>query len=182
MTAAPFDRDSLRRALEGAGPGVALERTTLDSLFSEFRVPFLAFFNARLARDSARQQGDSAALSRADARYEKAQAELDAARARLTPKIDSLRQVIRLWEDTTYARFPVLADSLRDASGHALISDTTDANGVVSLHLPKSEAGWWITASSWNVLDPNALWYWNAPVTGDSLVLDQRSGSLRARY
>lgn len=183
VTAAPFDRDSLLRALEGPNAGVLPARAALDSLFALYRPAFLDFFMATRQRDSLRSQGaKSDALARADAAFERARQALTATRAQLDQPIDSLRAVVRRWEDSTYARFSDLADSLRDASGQTLITDTTDASGVVQLRLPSTPSGWWITTSSWNVNDPNSLWYWNVPVTGDTIVLDQASGALKARY
>jgi hypothetical protein len=41
---------------------------------------------------------------------------------------------------------------------------------------------WWIYARAWDVQDPNAEWYWNVPVEGDSVVLTPANARRRPRY
>ena len=41
---------------------------------------------------------------------------------------------------------------------------------------------WWITARAWDAGDPNAAWYWNLKVDGDSLALTPANARRLPRY
>ena len=66
----------------------------------------------------------------------------------------------------------------KDARGNARA--TTGGDGWARFHLPRGE--WWIYGRPWDATDPNAEWYWNLPVTADTLLLSSRTGRQRRRY
>ena len=59
-------------------------------------------------------------------------------------------------------------------------TDTTGGDGWARFTLPAGE--WWIYGRSWDATDPNAEWYWNLPVTDDTILLSSRTGRQRRRY
>jgi hypothetical protein len=186
ITALPFDRESLATALEHQH-GVPRPHTAeLDSLYDIFRDPFLAYFRAGRIRDAvadsvARHQLPASSLAAADARAAAARDSLARVRAVVGARIDSLRADVGRWEDSTYRGYDTLARHLVSASGGRVLTDTTDANGVATLELPPVRGGWWISASSWDPLDPNRMWYWNVPATSDTVRLTPESGRRRSR-
>ncbi|HTO72270.1 MAG TPA: hypothetical protein VMJ30_00560, partial [Gemmatimonadales bacterium] len=60
------------------------------------------------------------------------------------------------------------------------LSVETGADGRLSVRLPKGR--WWIYARAPDPADPNAGWYWNVPVRGDSIELDPGSAEHRPCY
>ncbi|HXE59016.1 MAG TPA: hypothetical protein VNK43_13530, partial [Gemmatimonadales bacterium] len=90
------------------------------------------------------------------------------------------RAAVAQWEDSAYRDYESIVARLARASGRVPLADTTGADGRVTLRLP--EGRWWIHARSWDAQDPNAEWYWNVPVTGDTVELSPATGELRARY
>ena len=206
VTALPYNRDSLLAALESRAPSGRPHTRELDTLFQAFRGPFLAFARAAgqveqtirvrdslsarraaLAPDSpARGELELRILRLADSvrrltpALERARTALGAARDTLWPRIERLQAEIRAWEHSIYAGSDTIhARLLRDRLRFP-VSDTTDATGWASLVLPSGR--WWILARSPDPQDPNALWYWNLPVSGDSLRLDRATGRHLQRY
>jgi hypothetical protein len=169
LTAAPFDRDSIFRALEQRAAAPRPHVAELDSLFAAYRGPFLA-----LAAASA------AASDPNDARVAAARRTLDSVRAANDVRMDSLRRLMTQWENSTYRDYDSIASARLRRSGGSVITDTTGADGWARIRVPPGR--WWIYATSWDVGDPNRYWYWNVPVTGDTLRLTSRSGVLRPRY
>jgi hypothetical protein len=202
--ALPYDRDSIIARLEAAGrprPNVA----RLDTLFAEYRLPFAEFANAEL---QARRLRDSLGLTRGrldsiprgapeyqalyrrfgeetdsltavEQRRDRAQAALKRARDTLGPRIDSLKALVSRWEDSTYRGYDSIVGAMSKTRGLEPVADTTGADGRTTLHLKPGR--WWIYSYSWDAQDPNGEWYWNVPVSGDSVVLDRGTGRRRAR-
>jgi len=187
VTAAPYDRDSIVAALERAHGSPRPHTVALDSLFAEFRGPFIAQIRARRAETAVRDSVERGLLARpaldaASARVAETRPALEAARARLAGRGDSLRSAIRAWEDSTYRSFDSVAKSLADRARRKLVVDTTDADGYATLRIPASDATWWVSAGAWDVTDPNMSWYWNVKADRDTVLLDSRSGRRRPRY
>lgn len=193
IVALPYDRDSLRAALERAGPPKP-STAELDSLFAAFRGPFVAYSlaSARIQRleDSvaaARQAGGEppaallGALEESRRRRDSSRAALDAARAALTARDSALRAPIVAWENTTFRGWDTLTARLIDRSGVEPVVDTTDATGWAELRLAPDRA-WWIWAESIDVYDPHGKWYWNVPVEGDTVRLSPGNAEHRPRY
>lgn len=206
LVALPYDRDSVIAALQSGAKSPAPNTQALDSLYRAFREPFAAYARAALRvtalRDTLatlrsrldslprtapayvslyRQFSELAdTLTRAQAASDRAQAALKRARDTLGGRIERLRTTYQQWEDSTYRAYDSITTSLVKARGLAPVPDTTDAEGRAVLHVIPGR--WWIYARSWDAEDPNAEWYWNVPVRGDSLVLDPNTGQRRARY
>jgi hypothetical protein len=202
----PYDRDSVLRELERRARTPRPPRAPLDSLFAEFRGPFTAYSAAtlRLAklRDSlAAAKGAldtlprdapaysqlyavfgrlSDSLKAAQGQAERLHSELDRARRDFVGRSDSLRLRMRQWEDSTYQGYDSIVQGLARRAGREPVTDTTGADGWAHLTLPPGR--WWIYARSWDATDPNAEWYWNVPVSADTLLLSSRTARRQARY
>jgi hypothetical protein len=186
VTALPFDRDSVVRAMEQMHDATRPHTAQLDSLYDAFRGPFLDYFRAgqqhRAVSDSiAKGQLPASALQSADHRVAAAKTALSNARDSLSGRIDSLRAEVARWEDSTYRGYDTQAKALMGQTGGKPVSDTTDATGTASLSLRPVPGGWWVSASSWDPLDPNRIWYWNVRVAGDTVLLTPESGRRRSR-
>jgi hypothetical protein len=206
FVALPYDRDSVLRALEAGNPRPAAITRQLDSLFQLFRVPFVAYaaeaYHAQsieqslgrlryrldsLSRGSPRYDSlyhafgvASESLTIARRRRDRSQHALAAVRADLAPAIDSLRQLMSRWEDSTYRGYDSITKVLGSGLGREPFADSTGADGTATIRLPRG--AWWIYARSWDAWDPNSEWYWNVPVTGDRVVLDRATGRRLPRY
>jgi hypothetical protein len=206
VVALPYDRDSIIAALTVRAitprPDVAL----LDSLFARFRRPFAAY--AMAADKAARLQdslgrvkvgldslprespayrmlyGTFVALgierAAADKQRDSLQRALKSARAAFGTRSDSTRAALRAWEDSTYRDYEKITQQLSRDAGLQPATDTTGVEGTAALVLKKGR--WWIYARSWDALDPNAEWYWNIPVRGDSVSLSPENARRRPRY
>jgi hypothetical protein len=206
LVALPYDRDSVLRALEAAARSPRPSTTQLDSLFQQFRGPFSDYASASFAADKLRSTlaalkhrldslprnapeyrdlytrfaQQSAALAAAEKRETAARIALADARTKFVGRSDSLRTRIRLWEDSTYQGYDSIVRGLASARRRQPVADTTGADGWAHLRL---EGGpWWIYARSWDATDPNAEWYWNVPVTADTLQLTPAAGARRPKY
>ena len=206
LIALPYDRDSVLAALEAAAPTKRPATAELDSLFAAFRGPFIAYSSATVRATSLadslaqvrtrldslpRNSPDYARLfatfervsdSLAGARraVEAARQKLDRARAEFVPRSDSLRAMIRQWEDSTYRGYDSLVRGLAARRRQDPQTDTTDARGWANFHLGPGQ--WWIYGQSWDANDPNQRWYWNVPVQDDTVLLSSRTGKRRPRY
>jgi hypothetical protein len=203
LVALPYDRDSVLASLEArATPRPHTKE--LDSLFSQWRGPFLRFaratYRAQQLRDSLtrlRHQLDSLprnapdyqalysrfgaftdSLAVATDSAEPARVELDRRRKTLMPRIDSLRRLVTAWENSTFQRYDSIVTQL--AGTREPVAATTGPDGRASLSLASGR--WWIYAWAWDEGDPYSRWYWNVPVQGDSVVLDARTGRQRPQY
>lgn len=206
FVALPYDRDSLVAAFEGRARTPKPATVALDSLFEEYRAPFAAYtavvaeiqryadtltaLKARLEtmdRNSpeysasyARWTGLRDSMRGIDAQAARARADLEAARPAFVARSESLRALIRDWQDSTYRGYDRAVDSIVRARHLEPVADTTDASGAAVLTLRGGP--WWIYARSWDPDDPNAEWYWNVPVASDTVRLDASTGVNRPRY
>ena len=204
VAALPYDRDSLLAALEHRAPSRRPNTRALDSLFQRFRGPFLAFARAawqveQISRErdttAARRGGEGTPAARElDARLhalddslrvltaalERTRAVLAAARDTMWPRIERLRLDVRRWEHSTYAGYDTIARRLALGRLRTPVADTTDTGGWARIALPSGR--WWIYARSPDPTDPNAEWYWNLPVTGDTIRLAPATGRRLSRY
>jgi DNA-binding helix-hairpin-helix protein with protein kinase domain len=187
VVALPYNRDSLLATLERAQGTPKPNTAALDSLFAEFREPFIEHFRASRALEAIRDSAaagsvPASAEAAAIARVTRSRAALQAARAAVGPRADSLRRAVRAWEDSTYRNFDSLVKDLAERANRKPVVDTTDATGHAELRIPASTVDWWVTAHSWDVTDPNMSWYWNMKLTGDTTALNSRSGRRMPRY
>jgi hypothetical protein len=206
LVALPYDRDSVLRVLQGDRQRPPVVVAQLDSLYARFRKPFgayalLAYKVQTLERNQAflRQRLDSLprsapaydslylqfsrgvdSIKTAKQQRDRAQQELALARIDLGPAMDSLRQIVVRWEDSTYRGYDSITKKLGDVIGRQPFTDSTRADGKVTLRL--NSGAWWIYARSWDAWDPHSEWYWNVPVTGGRVVLDKNTGRRRPRY
>ena len=206
FVALPYDRDSLVAAFEGRArtpkPGTA----ALDSLFEQYRAPFAAYtaivaeidrYGDSLTALKSRLDGLSRnspeyteayrrwtalrdSMRAIDAQAARARADLNAARPVFVERSESLRALIRDWQDSTYRGYDRAVDSIVKARHRQPVADTTDAAGTAVVTLRGGP--WWIYARSWDPSDPNAEWYWNVPVASDTVRLDATTGVNRPRY
>jgi hypothetical protein len=206
LVALPYDRDSLMGALAAQATSPRPDVSSLDSLFARFQRPFAAYAVAAdrsasvqdslgriksaldsLPRESPEYRklyGSFVTLgterSAADRQRDSLQGALKTARAALGARSDSTRQALRAWEDSTYRDYEKITEELSRKAVLLPTTDTTGSDGTVTLVLKKGR--WWIYARSWDALDPNAEWYWNVPVRGDSLLLSPENARRRNRY
>jgi hypothetical protein len=205
ITALPFDRDSLLAVLESRAATGRPHTRALDSLFQAFQTPFLAFARAAWQVEQLERRRDSLAARRAGAPgspggreleltlhrledslrrltplLERTRTSLNAARDTLWPRIEQLEADVRRWEHTTYAGYDTMVRGMIRDRLRMGLSDTTDATGWAALKL--SPGRWWIFARALDAEDPNKQWYWNVPVTSDTLRLSPASGRHLSRY
>jgi hypothetical protein len=188
LTAVPFDRDSIFRALEARAGTPRPHVAELDSAFAMYRGPFVALASAGEAatalRDSLAAGGDTAALrarlTAAETRVADARRALDGVRSANDARVDSLRRSVVQWENSTYRDYDSIATTRLRLTGRDVRGDTTGADGWTRVHVPAGR--WWIYGTSWDVTDPNRYWYWNVPVTGDTIRLTSHNGVQRPRY
>ena len=206
ISALPYDRDSVLSAMERRAPTARPHTGALDSLFQAFRTPFLGFARIAWQAEQVRRLRDSLATRRAeaaagspaagelDARLRAAEdslrqlepplnrtrAELNTARDSLWPRIERLRGEVQRWELTTFGGYDTIVQGMARDRLRVGVSDTTDARGWVRLVLTAGR--WWIYARSPDPQDPNAHWYWNVAVTGDTLRLTSANARHLARY
>lgn len=206
VVALPYDRDSVLAGLETRSGSRRPHTAALDSLFARFRGPFTTYTTAAYAvaqlRDSIdllRRQLDSMppatpqyraldarygemsdSFARFERRAERSRVVLDRARAEFVSRSESLRSAVRQWEDSTYQGYESIVESLSKARRREPVTDTTDARGWARFSLPPGR--WWLYARAWDTSDPNAEWYWNIPIEGDTMLLSSRTGRRRPRY
>lgn len=210
LVALPYDRDSLIAALDSRAASPKPSADRLDSLYARLRVPFAAF--AALSDTVSRLQDSAATLKTrldslpreapqyragysafldvtsartgAERRQAEARRTLDRTRDLITPRVDSIRAALRAWEDSAYVDYEKSTAELLRRAVVPAVADTTQApDGTASMSLPKGRATrWWIYARAWDAADPNAEWYWNVPVSGDTVELRPENARRRARY
>ena len=207
LIAIPYDRDSILAALEARARTPRPSTALLDSAIARFRGPFAAYAaisdTVSVIRDSLQQlkarvdsldraspgyrqvYGTFMELTsrRAEAEKRQAAAEkaLAAARGPLGARADSVRAALKAWENTTFAEYEQITAGLTRTNATRGVTDTTRSDGRVTLTLPRG-GRWWIYARTFDASDPNAEWYWNVPVTGDSLVLSPANAKRRNKY
>jgi hypothetical protein len=206
VVALPYNRDSVLASLESRARAPRPDTAALDNLFARFRKPFTDYtrlsYTAASLRDSLtllrrapsgtaaggsderlrsvriRQLSDS--LAAIERRTKRAGRELGRARAEFVSRSGSLRAAVRQWEDSTYRGYDSIVEGLTNWVGREAVTDTTDATGWARVTLSPGE--WWIYARAWDTSDPNAEWYWNVPVKGDTVLLSSRTGRRRTKY
>jgi hypothetical protein len=94
--------------------------------------------------------------------------------------MERLRAEARRWEASTYAGYDTIVRRLTHDRLQEGVADTTDAAGWAVFRLPP--ATWWLTARAPDPGDPNFEWYWNVPLTGDTVRLSPPTGRHRPRY
>ncbi len=202
----PYNRDSLVAAFEARAATPRPATAQLDTLFAQFRAPFSAYtaivaeidrLGDSLAALKTRLEGMSRTSEEYNASYRRwtglrdsirsidtqaarARADLDAARPKFLAQSESLRAVVREWQDSTYRGYDRVVDSIVRATHREPVADTTDASGVARVTLRGGP--WWVYARSWDPADPNAEWYWNVSVSADTVRLNATSGVNRPRY
>lgn len=202
----PYDRDSLIAAFEAGARTPRPATEALDSLFARYRAPFAAYTSltaeaARYGDSLAALKEELAGMSRSDEAYgaaygrwtalrdslrtldgeaARARATLEAARPGFVARSESLRSALRHWQDSTYFGYDRTVDSIVKAIHRTPVADTTDAAGRAEVQLRGGP--WWIYARYWDPSDPNAEWYWNVPVTSDTVRLNATTGVNRPRY
>jgi hypothetical protein len=202
LTLLPYDRDSLIKVLENRAPSPRPSTARLDSLLQQFRDPLTSYLRVswdvqRLtalvdttrARNPGSGQDESAlmlrrledSLTALTAARETARQTLAKERERLQPDIEKLRAAVRAWEDTAFRTYDSITASITSGTGDDAVSDSTMADGWSRVKLPR-KGPWWVYARAVNVLDPNAEWYWNVLIAGDSVHLSPRNGRSRTRF
>lgn len=206
LVALPYDRDSVLASLEQRARSPRPATAGLDSLFQRFRQPFAAYTQNTYVADKLRDSlaalrrsleslprngpdyralyqrftRQSSAADAAGARRDSVRAALELARTNLATRGDSLRALIRHWEDSTYRGYDSIVQSLVKRSGREPLTDTTGSDGWA--HFTLAPGDWWIYGRSWDAADPNSEWYWNIPVRGDTVRLSSETGHRRPRY
>ncbi len=200
----PYDRDSVLDQLAAKAKSPRPATGALDSLYVQFRGPFVEYsaatFRLGKLRDSvAMVQHELDSLGRdtpeygmlyarfgrltdsvaaADARAKTAHEALDKARQPFVARSESLRATVKQWEDSTYRGYESIVRGL--SRGREAVTDTTGPDGWAHLHV--GPGTWWIYARSWDATDPNSEWYWNVPVAGDTVTLSSTNGRRQPRY
>lgn len=189
----PYDRDSVLGALDNLAASPRPDTSRLDSLFQAFRVPFGRYLSVAAdhervsrARDSLTEAGANPeslqsltdSLERLAPLLAAARRDLDAVRA-LMPAADSLRLQVAAWEDGAYAGYDSVTRALVRQSHRAAVNDSTGPAGWKTVELKKGR--WWLYVRAININDPNAQWYWNVPVIGDTIILSPANGRSRPR-
>jgi len=176
----PWNRDSIRDAVE-AGLVLPRPRTdTLDRLFQAFRTPYREFLAATLRWNAlaARPDAPTDSLAWADSARRAAADVLDRVRRLVQPAIDEERARVRQWDDIATAKFDTTLAAI--SQPWSAILDSTRTGGWVRLSVPPGRH--WVVARAISAQDPNAEWYWNLPATGDTIRLNIHTGRLRPRY
>lgn len=203
----PYDRDSIIDAMEARATSPRPHEAELDSVFRAFRDAFVPFARVTMAE---RQLRDTLAalnamldtLPRNGDAYREIYARvtslhdslppiaerlhaltdtLDRVRRRANPRIDSLRRDVDRWEDTTFRGYEQATEAAAKRAGLTPEQQTTGPRGWATFHHLKG-GPWWVYVRAWDATDPNAEWYWNVPVTGDTVRLTPENGVRRPRY
>jgi hypothetical protein len=122
----------------------------------------------------------SDSLTAAEAQSTRARSALDSARREFVRRSDTLRQRMRQWEDSTYQGWDSIVRGIALRTGREPVTDTTGADGWAQLKVLPGD--WWIYAQSWDAGDPNATWYWNVPITGDTVLLSSRNARRQPKF
>ena len=197
LTFLPYNRDSIIAALEARGkPRPSTE--ALDSLFRAFRGPFAALVLATRDHDRLQAEFDSLrrlpaspertrevarvndSLSALGPRLAQARADVERARLALWPTMDSLRGEYKAWERIAHRGYDSIVKRYLGTEFVNTVSDTTGADGWAEILLTNGD--WWVTARAIDPRDPNGEWYWNVPITRDTVYLTPRNGHNRPRY
>ncbi len=162
--------------LEARNPRPAALTRQLDSLFQLFRDPFIRYAaqayrvqslertlgQIKLRLDSVRARARSTirsigpspspsdSLTQAHRRRDDTQRALGIVRLDIAPSIDSLRQQMAKWKDSTYRGYDSITKELGSGIGREPIADSTGRDGSATIRLPRGQ--WWIYARSWDAV------------------------------
>lgn len=157
----PYDRDSILAALGAQAPTPQPDPAPLVALLDSLRQAYAAM--------TAAPPGDP-----------RARKALEARRAQLEPRIEVLRTAQHQWRDAAYQGYDSITYAFTRRLARDPFTDTTESDGAVTLRPPQN-GRWWVTARAWDVADPYSEWYWNLPLTGDSLHLTTANAQHRPR-
>ena len=192
VVALPYDRDSVLRQLEARAQTPRPDTAPLESLFAAFRGPFTAYSAVTLRlgklRDSVAETKDgvptrSASPTRsvpprrgpsAPGRSSTARGAISSAAATACGGACASGKIVPTRGGTASSRgWPAGAGARRSP---------TRPGSQGWAHLRLAPGRWWVYARSWDAEDPNAEWYWNTPVTKDTLFLSSRTARRQLRY
>jgi len=191
VTFLPYDRDRIIRDLQARAEPRPHTRE-LDSLFREFKVPFMRYLRLAAATEQLRHERDSLppvdprrsivvdSLATLEPEAARARATLERARGSLGPEIDRMRADVRRWEAAAYRPWDSIVRGMGERTFANPVADTTGPDGWLAIELTNGR--WWATAVSIDPRDPNAEWYWNLEIQGDTARLGPRAGTIRTRY
>lgn len=163
MVLLPYDRDSITAALTAAWPTPRPDTLPLTTLLDSLRGAYARFVAAPPARrDAARR-------------------EMESLRSTLEPRIALLRAAQHEWQDGAWRTYDSLTFALVRHLARDPFADTTDAQGMARV-TPSRPGPWWVTMTAWDQADPYTEWYWNVPLTGDTLRLTTANASHRRRF
>jgi len=158
----PYDRDSVIREISAPWltrrPDTIPLTRMLDSLQGAF---------ARLAAATPRDRAAARAV-------------VDRLQAPDGP-LARLRAAQHAWQDSAYASYDSLTFLLVKRIARDPFADTTDAAGIARVR-PSRSGPWWITATTWDASDPFSEWYWNLPLTSDTVRLTAANARHRRRF
>lgn len=107
-------------------------------------------------------------------------ARFDSLQTATVERADSVQSVIRTWENDAFEGYTAIVDSLVEARGVEIRTDTTDAQGYATVNLPGGD--WW--AYTRHTPGPFEELYWNVhvvPSGADTLVLNRGNAEVRPR-
>lgn len=106
---------------------------------------------------------------------------LDAVLAGAEGRLTTLRASQHAWRDSAFRSYDSITFALTKRLARDPFADTTDARGLVRV-TPSRSGPWWVTVTAWDAADPNAEWYWNQPLVGDTLYLSAANARHRRRF
>lgn len=158
----PYDRDSVVAALTAQATTPQPDPAPLERLLDSLRIAYAAYGAIPVAQRPAAQQ------------------RLEARRAELEPRIAELRAAQHAWRDATYAGYDSITFRMTRKLARDPFPDTTDTRGMVTIQ-PTRGGPWWVTVTAWDAADPFSEWYWNQPLTGDTVRLTTANARHRPR-
>jgi len=194
ITVLPFDPGSLLDSLAAASPTPRPTFPELDAEMAAYRRPEVGQLRAigtgwRVTRDSVARLADSLREAGQDSPgYDEAYERLRRQYQRLAQRAverdaefraqvgedrdlalraGSAADSLRVWEQTVYADFPALADSIVARSGHQPQTAVTDEHGNAELDL--APGAWWLVATVGDRYNPFVERHWNVGIVVSAL-------------
>jgi hypothetical protein len=159
----PYDRDSVLAQISAPWVAARPDTAPLGHLLDSLRNVYARYLSAAPAERAA------------------ARATLDAALAKVGDRLTLLRAAQHDWQDSAYRTYDSLTFALTERLARDPFADTTDAYGVAVVS-PSRSGPWWVTVTAWDAADPYSEWYWNRPLSGDTLHLNVANAHHRRRY
>lgn len=159
----PYDRDSIVATLSAPWLDTRPDTMPLVRLFDTLRTAFDRYSALPSPRPTT------------------ARVALDALRDASAGRLVDLRAAQRAWRDSAYRTYDSVTFALTKRLARDPFADTTDAKGR-AIVTPTMGGPWWVTVTAWDAADPNAEWYWNQPLTGDTLRLSAANARHRRRF